>query len=114
MNLVKVVGVREWPTPENKMDIQAFLSFVNFYHRFIWDFSTKAQPFFDLTYSEQVWTWSGKEQAALKNLKTAVTTAPVLVSPQNLESFQIEVNSSDSPQEQSYLSSQQQTENDTS
>ena len=42
MDLVKVTGVREWPTPENKMDIQAFLDFVNFYRRFIWDFSAKA------------------------------------------------------------------------
>jgi len=31
MDLVKVAGVREWPTPENKMDVQAFLGFVNFY-----------------------------------------------------------------------------------
>jgi len=29
MDLVKVAGVREWPTPENKMDIQAFLGFVS-------------------------------------------------------------------------------------
>jgi len=56
MDPVKVVGVREWPTLENKTDIQAFLGFVNFYQRFIWDFSAKARPLFDLTYSEQVWT----------------------------------------------------------
>jgi len=31
MDPVKVAGVREWPTLENKMDIQAFLGFVNFY-----------------------------------------------------------------------------------
>jgi len=42
MDPVKVVEVQEWPTPENKMDIQAFLGFVNFYQRFIQDFSTKA------------------------------------------------------------------------
>jgi len=35
MDLVKVTGVREWPTPENKTDVQAFLGFVNFYRRFI-------------------------------------------------------------------------------
>jgi len=35
MDLVKVVGVQEWPTPENKTDVQAFLGFVNFYRRFI-------------------------------------------------------------------------------
>jgi len=95
MDLVKVAGVREWPTPENKMDVQAFLGFVNFYQRFIRDFSTKARPLFDLTRSEQVWTWSRKEQAAFEDLKTVVTTAPVLVSPQESDSFQIEANSSD-------------------
>jgi len=68
---------------------------VNFYRRFIRDFSTKARPLFDLTRSEQVWTWSGKEQAAFEDLKTAVTTAPVLVSPQELDPFQIEADSSD-------------------
>ena len=68
---------------------------MNFYWRFIQDFSAKARPLFDLTRSEQVWTWSGKEQAAFKDLKTAVTTALVLVSPQELDSFRIEVDSSD-------------------
>jgi len=89
------MGVREWPTPKNKTDVQAFLGFVNFYQRFIRDFSAKAQPLFNLTYSKQVWTWSGKEQAAFEDLKTAMTTAPVLMSPQNLEPFQVEVDSSD-------------------
>jgi len=68
---------------------------VNFYRRFIQDFSAKAQPLFDLTHSEQVWTWSGKEQAAFEDLKTVVTTAPVLMSSQESDSFQIEADSSD-------------------
>jgi len=95
MDPVKVAGVREWPTLENKMDVQAFLGFVNFYRRFIRDFSAKARPLFDLTRSEQVWTWSGKEQMAFEDLKTAVTTAPVLVSPQNSEPFWIKADSLD-------------------
>jgi len=56
MDLVKVAGVREWPTLENKTDVQAFLDFVNFYQRFIRDFSAKARPLFDLMRSKQVWT----------------------------------------------------------
>jgi len=68
---------------------------VNFYRKFIRDFSAKARSLFDLTCSEQVWTWSGKEQAAFEDLKTAVTTAPVLVSPQESDPFRIEVDSSD-------------------
>jgi len=95
MDPVKVAGVQEWPTPENKTDVQAFLGFVNFYQRFIRDFSVKAQPLFDLTCSEQVWTWSGKKQMAFEDLKTVVTTAPVLMSPQDSEPFQVEADSSD-------------------
>jgi len=77
------------------MDVQAFLGFVNFYWRFIWDFSAKARPLFDLTRSEQVWTWSRMEQVAFEDLKTVVTTAPVLVSLQESDLFQIEADSSD-------------------
>jgi len=95
MDPVKVAGVREWPTPENKTDVQAFLGFMNFYWRFIRDFSAKARPLFDLTHSEQVWTWSGKEQAVFEDLKAAVTTAPVLVFPQESDPFWIEADSSD-------------------
>jgi len=68
---------------------------VNFYQRFIWDFSAKARPLFDLTCSEQVWTWSGKEQAAFEDLKTVVTTAPVLMSPQKSDPSWIEADSLD-------------------
>jgi len=77
------------------MDIQAFLDFMNFYRRFIQDFFAKARPFFNLMHSKQVWTWSGKEQAAFEDLKIAITTALVLMSPQDLKPFQIEADSSD-------------------
>jgi len=39
--------------------------------------------------------WSGREQTAFEDLKMAVTTAPVLMSPQDSEPFRVEVDSSD-------------------
>jgi len=95
MDPVKVAGVRDWPTPENRTDVQAFVGFVNFYHHFIQDFSTIARPLFDLTCSDRAWSWDTKEREAFECLKMAVTTAPVLVSPQDSEPFRIEANSSD-------------------
>ena len=53
MDLVKVAGVHKWPTLENRTDVQVFIGFVNFYHQFIWDFSTIARSFFDLTCSNK-------------------------------------------------------------
>jgi len=55
MDPVKVTGVRKWPIPENRTDVQAFVGFVNFYHRFIQDFLTIARLLFDLTCSDQAW-----------------------------------------------------------
>jgi len=37
--------------------------------------------------------WSGREQVAFKDLKKVMTTAPVLMSPQNLEPFWIKADS---------------------
>ena len=68
---------------------------MNFYQKFIQDFFAKARSLFDLMCSEKVWMWSGRKQAAFKDLKTAVTTTPVLMSPQDSEPFQIEADSSD-------------------
>jgi len=91
---VKVARVRDWPTLENRTDVQACVGFVNFYRRFIQDFSTITRPLFDLTRSDKAWNWDTKEQDAFEHLKTAVTTAPVLVSPQDSEPFHIEADSS--------------------
>jgi hypothetical protein len=42
MDAVKIAGVADWPTPSNKKEVQSFVSFVNFYRRFIPDFSHHA------------------------------------------------------------------------
>jgi len=95
MDPVKVARVHDWLTPENQTDVQAFIGFVNFYHCFIWDFSTITRPLFDLTHSDKAWNWNAKEQEAFECLKMAVTTASVLVSPQDSEPFRIKADSSD-------------------
>jgi len=76
--------------PNEVCDIQAFIGFVNFYRCFIQDFSTIARPLFNLTHSDKAWNWNAKEQEAFKCLKTVVTTALVLVLPQDSEPFRIE------------------------
>ena len=67
MDLVKVSGVAEWPTPWNKKEVQSFVGFVNFYRRFIKDFSHHARTLFDLTKEDVGWKWGEPEQAASTN-----------------------------------------------
>jgi Reverse transcriptase (RNA-dependent DNA polymerase) len=39
MNLIKTVTIRDWPTPKNMTEIQEFMSFANFYRKFIRGYS---------------------------------------------------------------------------
>jgi hypothetical protein len=52
---MKIAGVVEWPTPSNKKEVQSFLGFTNFYHRFIQGFSDLTRLMFDLTRKDSAW-----------------------------------------------------------
>jgi hypothetical protein len=95
MDPVKVAGIADWPAPTGKKEVQSFLGFTNFYRRFIQDFSHHARPLFDLTKDGVKWRWSEEEQSAFDMLKGAMSSAPVLVSPDNSRPFRIEADSSD-------------------
>ena len=49
MDPTKVAAVREWETPSNLKDIQAFLGFANFYRRFILGYLKIVAPLTALT-----------------------------------------------------------------
>ena len=95
MDPVKVAGVAEWPVPKTRKEVQSFLGFVNFYRRFIADFSHYARPLFDLTKKDSSWSWSSPEQEAFEMLKAAVTSAPILMFPQDHLPYRVEADSSD-------------------
>jgi hypothetical protein len=95
MDPVKVAGVAEWPQPKNSREVQSFLSFANFYHWFIKDFSHHARPLFDLTQNDQKWKWDTSEATAFRKLKESITSAPVLTTPADNCPFRVEADSSD-------------------
>jgi len=81
MGPVKIAGVTEWPAPTNKMEVQSFLGFTNFYRRFIRDFSEHARLLLDLTRNNSVWHWGEAERTAFARLKGSVTSTLLLISP---------------------------------
>ena len=52
MDSVKIAGVRDWLTLKNITEVQSFVGFVNFYRRFILEFSHVASPLHHLTKAE--------------------------------------------------------------
>ena len=82
MDPTKVEAVAAWPMPRSPHDVRMFLGLANFYPRFIKDFSQLAAPLNRLLKKEHMarkFNWSREAKAAFEQLKTAFTTAPILM-----------------------------------
>ena len=95
MDPVKIEGVRKWPQPKRVKELQSFLGFINFYRRFIEDFSKIARPLHDLTRKDTKWNWEEKHQKSFETLKEKVTSAPILVQPDVSRPFKLETDASE-------------------
>jgi hypothetical protein len=94
MDPVKIAGVSEWPTPTNKKEVQSFVGFINFYQRFIPNFSQHACPLFDLTMKDVRFIWGLPQEDAFVMLKGLVTSTPVLALPDSDLPYRLEANTS--------------------
>src|SRR5258706_14803656 len=94
MDPMKVCGVMEWPTPMKVKEVQSFLGFVNFYWKFICNFSDIAHPLYTLTCKTQQWVWGSPEQEVFNALKKAITSAPILTFPSQSSHFCLECDAS--------------------
>jgi len=94
MDPVKVEAVREWPAPKNKKEVQQFLGFVNFYRRFIEGYSRIAKPLTELTGNSE-WRWEQRQADAFNDIRSRVSSAPILVMPYDEGKYRVEADSSD-------------------
>jgi hypothetical protein len=80
--------------PSTKKEVQSFVGFINFYHQFIPGFSHHMCALFDLTMKDVRFNWGLPQEDSFMKLKEPVTSAPVLVLPDDNLSFQLEADSS--------------------
>ena len=77
----KVQKVRDWPTPRSFTEVRAFLGLANYHAAFVKNFSDIAEPLYRLTEKNCRFRWSAEADTAFCDLKTALTTAPILAYP---------------------------------
>lgn len=84
----KVEAVRNWPLPQTKKDVRAFLGLCQFYSTFIYNASYKMQPLIAMTKDDGVVPatgeeWNSRPEAldAFNELKYSLCHAPVLAMP---------------------------------
>ncbi|CAI7783315.1 unnamed protein product, partial [Closterium sp. NIES-53] len=91
----KIKSVRTWKTPENVKDLQQFLGFANYYNRFVPQYAKIATPLTNLLKKNTLFKWEDVHQQAMEQLKTALTSAPVLILPHPEKDYVIEADASD-------------------
>lgn len=85
----KIDLIKNWPTPKNQSELRSFLGLANYYRKFVLGFSKLAHPLTRLTGKQVPWTWSKDEQNAFNQLRTKLTSAPVLKCPDPEKPFYI-------------------------
>jgi hypothetical protein len=77
----KIEAVSKWQSPKYVTEICNFLGLAGYYRRFIENFSKIAKPMTELLKSNMPYVWSDKCEASFQELKTRLTTTPVLTLP---------------------------------
>src|SRR3954468_24226886 len=78
----KIESVTEWETPKTMFDIRSFLGLAGYYRRFVHDFAKLASPLTRLTRKDIKFVWNDACEESFQELKTRLTTAPILIVPE--------------------------------
>ncbi|KAF5698706.1 reverse transcriptase domain-containing protein, partial [Fusarium globosum] len=95
MDKRKIAAITEWKAPTTVKEAQSFLGFANYYRRFIKNFSKIAIPLTEITKKDKIFKWNDKAQEAFEQLKTAITSEPVLVMFDPERQVELETDASD-------------------
>ncbi|KAI0495130.1 hypothetical protein KFK09_025277 [Dendrobium nobile] len=89
----KVEAIVGWPTPKSFTDIRSFHGLANFYRKFIKGFSVIMAPVTDIL-KQKHFSWEKEQQASFEEIKSAVSSAPVLALPDFDRPFSVETDAS--------------------
>jgi hypothetical protein len=85
----RVEGIGKVPLPISKKSLQSFLGQTNFAHRFIPNYAEIVKPIYKFLKKDVKFEWNDESKRAFKNIKSAISEAPILISPNYAKEFQI-------------------------
>ena len=91
----KIAGITDWPEEiHNLKGVRAILGIIGYHRMFIPRFSFIAAPLTRLTGKDIPFEWTEECRQAVRDLKKAVTSAPVLIRPDTSKQFELKVDAS--------------------
>lgn len=75
----RVNAIKDMPRPENIQQLEAFIGSINYYNKFVNNFSVVAAPLNELRRNNVEFKWTKRQENAFQTLKSAVVKATQLV-----------------------------------
>lgn len=92
----KVSAILDFPSPKNVKNVRSMLGMIEWYRRFIPDFSIIAAPITNLLKkSNSKFNWTVEAESAFNRLKLCLTSAPILATPDYSLEFTIQTDACD-------------------
>ena len=85
----RVEAMGQTTLPRNKKEVQSFIGKVKFLRRFIIDCAEKMRNILEMLRKDSEIKWSLEARKSFEEIKTALTKAPVLISPNFEKDFQV-------------------------
>lgn len=90
----KIKAVEEWPQPQHKKDVRAFLGLTGYYRRFIPLYADKSKPLTQLTTKHATFHWEDEHQQSFEMLKQSLLESPILKYPDFSRPFVLDTDAS--------------------
>jgi hypothetical protein len=85
----RVEAIGKVALPISNKALLSFLGQTNFVHRFIPNYAEIVKPIYKLLKKDVKFEWNDESKKAFQDIKTAISEAPVLISPDYSKDFQI-------------------------
>ena len=78
MDKHKIKAIQDWPEPKSIKEIQQFAGLVNYYRKYLRNYSQFMNPLFKMLKKGQEFQWGTEQKEAFQKAKDRVTANPVL------------------------------------
>ena len=89
-----IKALNQWPLPSSVSELKIFLGGINFYRKFILQFSHIAHPLHQLSNSTSTFNWTNEATSHFTQIKEALCSSSVLHLPNPSQPFEIESDAS--------------------